>query len=155
MSGSTPRSETIHASCVVVREAGLLIRGPSGAGKSSLVREILFHGERTGRFCRLVSDDRTRLTARHGRLVASPVEPLSGCLEVRGVGIVRRSFEPAAVVRLVIDLSEDAIRYPEEQDGQVALCGVMVPRIRGRTGAISADIALAHLSGVCDTVVTL
>lgn len=147
--------ETIHASCVVVGEAGLLIRGPSGTGKSSLVREILFHAERTGRFCRLVSDDRTRLTARHGRLVASPVDPLSGCLEVRGIGIVRRSFEPAAVVRLVIDLSEDPERYPEDRDGQVDLCGVMVPRIRGRDGASSADIALARLSGVCDTVVTL
>lgn len=147
--------ETIHASCVVVGEAGLLIRGPSGTGKSSLVREILFHAERTGRFCRLVSDDRTRLTARHGRLVASPVDPLSGCLEVRGIGIVRRSFEPAAVVRLVVDLSEDPERYPEDGDGQVELCGVMVPRLRGQAGASSADIALARLSGVCDTVVTL
>ncbi|RDI62487.1 HPr kinase/phosphorylase [Microvirga subterranea] len=147
--------ETIHASCVVVGEAGLLIRGPSGAGKSSLVREILFRAGRTGRFCRLVSDDRTRLAAQHGRLVASPVEPLSGCLEVRGVGIVRSPFEPAAVVRLVIDLSEDPERYPGDRDGRVELCGVMVPRLCGRAGASSADIAIARLSGVCDTVVTL
>ena len=147
--------ETIHASCVVVGEAGLLIRGPSGAGKSSLVREILFRAGRTGRFCRLVSDDRTRLAAQHGRLVASPVEPLSGCLEVRGVGIVRLPFEPAAVVRLVLDLSEDPERYPGDRDGRVELCGVMVPRLCGRAGASSADIAIARLSGVCDTVVTL
>jgi serine kinase of HPr protein (carbohydrate metabolism regulator) len=145
----------IHASCVLVGEAGLLIRGESGTGKSSLVREILFHADRTGRFCRLVSDDRTRVTAHHGRLVAHPVEPLSGCLEIRGVGIVRQPFEPAAVIRLVIDLSEDVPRYPDDRDGQVDLCGVMVSRIRGRTGAMSADIALARLSGVCDTVVTL
>jgi HPr kinase/phosphorylase len=148
-------SRTIHACCVVVGEAGLLIRGPSGAGKSSLVREILLHAGHTGRFCRLVSDDRTRLKAQHGRLVASPVEPLSGCLEIRGIGIVRQAFEPAAVIRLVVDLSEDPPRLPGDEDGQVSLCGVMVPRIRGRTGAMSADIALACLSGVCDTVVTL
>jgi HPr kinase/phosphorylase len=59
------------------------------------------------------------------------------------------------VIRLVIDLSEDVPRYPDDRDGQVDLCGVMVSRIRGRTGAMSADIALARLSGVCDTVVTL
>jgi HPr kinase/phosphorylase len=148
-------SRTIHACCVVVGEAGLLIRGPSGAGKSSLVREILLHAGHTGRFCRLVSDDRTRLRAQHGRLVAYPVEPLSGCLEVRGIGIVRQAFERAAVIRLVVDLSEDPPRLPGDEDGQVGLCGVMVPRIRGRTGAMSADIALVCLSGVCDTVVTL
>ena len=32
---------TLHASCVVVGEAGILIRGPSGSGKSSLAREIV------------------------------------------------------------------------------------------------------------------
>lgn len=149
-------ASTIHACCVVVGEAGLLIRGPSGTGKSSLAREILFHAGRDGRFCRLVSDDRTRLLPRHGRLVAFPVEPLAGCIEMRGVGILRRPFEPAAVVRLVLDLSEDdPPRHPEEQDGRVELCGVMVPRLRARTGAFSADIALARLSGVYDTVMTL
>jgi len=147
---------TIHACCVVVGEDGLLIRGASGAGKSSLAREILFHAGRAGLFCRLVSDDRTRLRPQHGRLVASPVEPISGCIEVRGVGIVRQPFEPAAVIRLVVDLSEDdPPRHPEEQDGHVDLCGVMVPRLRVRTGAFSADIALARLSGVYDTVMTL
>ncbi|MCB5174962.1 HPr kinase/phosphorylase [Microvirga lenta] len=148
-------SETIHACCVVVGEAGLLIRGASGAGKSSFAREILFHGGRAGRFCRLVSDDRTRLEARHGRLLAFAVAPIAGCIEIRGVGIVRQSFEPAAVVRLVADLSDDPPRHPEEQDGQVRLCGVMVPRVHMRTRAFSTDIALARLSGVCDTVVTL
>ena len=92
---------------------------------------------------------------RHGRLVASPVLPLDGCIEVFGLGIVRQSFEPAAVIRLVVDLCEDLPRYPEEQDRHIALCGVMVPRIRMQAGAVSVDIAVACLSGVCDTVVTL
>jgi serine kinase of HPr protein (carbohydrate metabolism regulator) len=148
-------AETIHACCVVVGEAGLLIRGASGAGKSSLAREILFHGGRTGRFCRLVSDDRTKLRSQHGRLVASPAEPIAGCIEIRGLGIVRQPFEPAAVIRLVIDLSDDPPRHPDARDAQVEFCGVMVPRIHGRAGTPSADIALALLSGVCDTVVTL
>jgi serine kinase of HPr protein (carbohydrate metabolism regulator) len=109
----------------------------------------------TGRFGRLVSDDRTRLEAHHGRLLARPVEPLGGSIEVFGLGIVRRPFEAAAVVRLVLDLSDDPARYPEEQDRHVVLCGVMIPRIRMQAGAISADVALGCLSGVCDTIVTL
>jgi serine kinase of HPr protein (carbohydrate metabolism regulator) len=148
-------AQTIHGGCVLVGEAGLLIRGASGSGKSTLAREVVSLALRGGRFGRLVSDDRTRLEAHHGRLLARPVEPLRGSIEVFGLGIVRQPFEAAAVIRLVIDLSDDPARYPEEQDKHVALCGVMVPRIRMQAGAISADVALACLSGLCDTVVTL
>lgn len=148
------KAETIHAGCVLVGEAGLLIRGSSGSGKSTLGREVVALALRGGRFGRLVSDDRTRLEAHYGRLLARPVEPLGGHIEVFGLGIVRQPFEKAAVVRLVIDLCEDPARYPEE-DRQVVLCGVMVPRVRMQAGAISAGIALDCLSGVCDTVVTL
>ena len=93
--------ETIHAGCVLVGEAGLLIRGPSGSGKSTLAREVIARASETGRFGRLVSDDRTRIEGRHGRLLARPVDPLGGCIEIHGLGIVRQSFEAAAVVRLV------------------------------------------------------
>jgi HPr kinase/phosphorylase len=155
MSLSSGPFETIHASCVVVGEAGLLIRGASDAGKSSLARELLFHAAQSGRFSRLVSDDRTRVQSLHGRVVACPVAPLTGCIEVRGIGILRRPFEPAAVIRLIVDLSDEPERYPEELEAWVDLCGVMVPRLHMRTGAFSADIALGRLSGVCDTVVTL
>jgi len=148
-------AQTIHAGCVLIGEAGLLIRGASGSGKSTLAREVVSRALQMGRFGRLVSDDRTRIEARHGRLVAQPVEPLGGCIEVFGLGIVRQPHERAAVIRLLIDLCESLDRYPDEQDGQVALCGVMVPRIRMQAGAVSADIAVACLSGVCDTVVTL
>ncbi|MBA1155435.1 HPr kinase/phosphorylase [Microvirga mediterraneensis] len=147
--------ETIHAGCVLVGEAGLLIRGASGSGKSTLAREVVALALRAGRFGRLVSDARTRLEAHHGRLLARPVEPLGGRIEVFGLGIIRQPFEKAAVVRLVADLSDDPVRYPEEEDRQVELCGVMIPRIRMQAGASSADVALACLSGVCDTVVTL
>jgi len=148
-------AQTIHGGCVLVGEAGLLIRGASGSGKSTLAREVVSLALRGGRFGRLVSDDRTRLEAHHGRLLARPVEPLGGSIEVFGLGIVRQSFEPAAVIRLVVDLTDGPARYPAEEDRHVVLCGVMVPRIRMQAGAISADVALACLSGLCDTVVTL
>jgi serine kinase of HPr protein (carbohydrate metabolism regulator) len=148
-------SETVHASCVVVGEAGVLIRGSSGSGKSTLAREIVLHALQAGRFGCLVSDDRTHLAVQNGRLIGSPVEPLAGHLEIHGLGIIRQPFEPAAVIRLVIDLSENPPRYPDEEDGNIVLCGVMLPRIRMRAGASFASIALRQLSGVCDTVVTL
>ncbi|EIM29048.1 HPr kinase/phosphorylase [Microvirga lotononidis] len=149
------KRETIHAGCVLVGEAGLLIRGASGSGKSTLAREVVSLALRAGRFGRLVSDDRTLLEAHHGRLLARPVVPLGGRIEVFGLGIVRQPFESAAVVRLVADLSDAPARYPEEEDRRVEICGVMVPRIRMPAGASSPDVALACLSGVCDTVVTL
>lgn len=147
--------ETVHACCVVIGEAGLLIRGPSGSGKSTLAREVVSRAGQAGRFGRLVSDDRTRLETRHGRLLARPVEPLGGCIEICGLGIIRQPFESAAIVRLVIDLCASPPRYPEEEDSQVLLCGVTVPRVRMQAGAVSADLAVAALSCVCNTVVTL
>jgi HPr kinase/phosphorylase len=147
--------ETVHASCVVIGEAGILIRGRSGAGKSTLAREIVMHTIQAGRFGCLVSDDRTELRLWNGRLVGSPIEPLAGRLEVHGLGIIRQPFEPATVIRLVIDLSEDPPRFPDEQDCNVVLCGVVMPRIRMRAGASFASIPLSYLSGVCDTIETL
>ena len=148
-------ARTLHACCVLIGEAGLLIRGPSGSGKSTLARAVVSRACQTGGFGRLVSDDRTSLEPHHDRLLARPVEPLNGYIEVYGLGIVRQPFEPVAVVRLVIDLCSDLPRYPQEEDKHVVLCGVMLPRIRMQAGAISADVALACLSGLCDTVVTL
>lgn len=147
--------ETIHASCVVIGEAGVLIRGRSGSGKSTLAREMVLHALQSGRFGCLVSDDRTSLRAGNGRLVGSPVEPLAGHLEIHGLGITRQPYEPSAVIRLVIDLSEDPPRFPDTDDGNIVLCGVLVPRIRMRAGASFASIALGRLSGVCDMIVTL
>nr|WP_246728352.1 serine/threonine protein kinase [Microvirga terricola] len=132
-----------------------MIRGESGTGKSTLAREMLLHAGREGRFCRLVSDDRTRLAAHHGRLLASAVAPLAGCIEARGTGIVKLPFEETAVIRLVVDLCEDSSRYPGPEDATIILCGVVLPRILSRRGAVLTDLVLGRLSGVCDTVVTL
>lgn len=149
--------ETVHAGCVTVGEAGILIRGASGAGKSSLARELLLHACKRNLFAVLVSDDRTRLEARHGRLIARPVPDIAGHLEVRGVGIVHQAFEPSAVLRLVVDLSAgEPERCPEGDDRFVTLCGVVLPRLRARTGAPLADIVLGALTGKDDLpVVTL
>ena len=75
----------LHATCLVIGEAGVLLRGPSGAGKSTLARRLISTALRDGRYASLVGDDRVRLEAVAGRLVARPHPAIAGRLEVRGV----------------------------------------------------------------------
>ena len=57
------------------------------------------------------------IEAPNGRLVARPVAPIAGLIEVRGLGIVDAEHEPAAVVRLVVDLcAPTPVRCPMTAD---------------------------------------
>ncbi len=123
---------TLHASCVVVGEAGILIRGPSGSGKSSLAREIVLHGERLGRFARLVGDDRVRVENRNGRVLARAVAALAGKIEVRGMGLLTVPYEKSVILRWLVDLVEDPPRLPEPAERAATLCGVPLARIEAR-----------------------
>jgi hypothetical protein len=139
---------SLHASCVVVGEAGILIRGPSGAGKSALARRLVATARLAGRFARLVADDRVRVESRHGRLVARPVPAIAGLVEVRGHGIVAAAHEPGAVLRLVVDcLAAAPERFPGPESGTIVLEGVALARIAGLCGPDLADLALARLHG--------
>jgi HPr kinase/phosphorylase len=141
--------QTIHASCVVVGEAGVLIRGEAGAGKSTLARDLIHTTSQAGLFVCLVSDDRTRLTASHGRVIAEAVAPIAGRLEVRGVGIIAVPHEPSAVVRLVVDLSaKEPPRLPEPQDLAVLICSITLPRLQLPRGASSGTSLGASLAGL-------
>ena len=108
-------SPSIHASCVLVGPRAVLIRGPSGAGKSRLALRLIQAAERGEiPFARLVSDDRTLLTASHGRLLARPAPQLAGMIENRGSGIQRMAYEPVAAVGLVVDLGTAGERLPDQ-----------------------------------------
>ena len=133
-------SATVHASCVLVGEAGVLIRGPSGSGKSRLARELVATAGGRG-FASLVCDDRVRLERRSGRLVARAVAAIAGRIEIRGLGLMALAHEPAAVVRLVVDaLPQQAERLPQESEDSVEVCGVVLPRVAGPLEGLASAV---------------
>ena len=139
---STPGEVTLHATCVVLGEDGILIRGAPGAGKSSLALDLIGRATTGGRFARLVCDDRVRVSARSGRLVARAVPSIAGRIEIRGIGIVEVPHEPACILRLVVDLDGAPPRMPEPDAQCVDILGVRLPRLRVDAGTAGRVLGL-------------
>ena len=101
----------IHANCVALGSYAILLRGPSGSGKSNLSLRLVRAGGR------LVSDDRTDILARDGKLIASAPIQIARLCEVCGIGIVRGlAHQAAGDVRVLFDLVADPVeveRMPE------------------------------------------
>jgi serine kinase of HPr protein (carbohydrate metabolism regulator) len=111
----------IHASCVLLGnagkffgappDAGILILGESGKGKSDLALRLIERG------AQLVADDRTELFPENGVLMARAPAPLTGLIEVRGVGIVAQPFAAKARIALAVELIEPGYvpRMPQKE----------------------------------------
>lgn len=133
-SRTLPAEWKIHATAVVIGEAGVLIRGTSGAGKSALALALMASGSPL-RSVWLVADDRVCLSVVHGRLIARPHPAIAGLIEQRGEGLIPSSFESAAVVRCAVDLCplrrrrDIPPRSPGDDDRSVTLGGVALPRL--------------------------
>ena len=97
----------IHATCVAVGKAGVLLLGPSGAGKSDLALRLIDEG------AMLVADDRVLLSVRKGILYAAAPDSIRGLIEIRGLGIVAMPVKNAAPVRLVVRLGREGARLPQ------------------------------------------
>jgi len=137
---------TIHASAVLVGARAVLIRGPAGSGKSRLALTLIQAGARALPFTRLIGDDRVHLEAAHGRLVVRPADALAGLIEVRGLGIRRIPFEPAAVVGLVVDLAAaDSERLPGRESAVTEVAGVALPRLAVAPGVDPYPLVFAAL----------
>lgn len=144
---ATVLTTTVHASAVLAGARAVLIRGPAGAGKSRLALGVIGAAQ-CGLipFARLVADDRIELAACHGRLLARPPPALAGLIEVRGLGIRRLAHEPVAVIGLVVDLaSPDAERLPGEAGREVAVDGIILPRLAIEPGSDPMPAVLARL----------
>lgn len=122
----------LHASCVCVKDKGILLIGASGTGKSDLALRLIDRG------AMLVADDYVNLSRKDDVLLASPPDRLTGKIEVRGVGICTLPFMPAAQIHLYVDLAATPDRFPNPAFKDIA--GVMIPRI-----ALSALEASAPL----------
>ena len=137
-------SDFIHATALIIGERAVLIRGASGTGKTELAWALLSLAGQCGQFGRLVGDDRVKLEPRNGRLVVSPHPEIAGKMEQRGVGILETSFEPGAIVGLVVDLTgckPEAERLPLDTETTIILHGISVSRLAISAGQAAIDRA--------------
>ena len=104
-------SQLLHATCVSVEGAGLLLLGDSGSGKSDLALRLIDSG------AMLVSDDQVELRLEHGQVVASPPERIAGLIEARGAGLLRLPYAENVPVKLAVRLTsrEEVERLPEAE----------------------------------------
>ena len=129
-------AETVHASTVALDGRAVLITGPSGSGKSDLALRLLDRG------LTLVSDDQTIVRKDGDRLIASAPPTIAGKLEIRGIGIVEMERLDNVPVALLVELTSDIQRLPDDNRERPIL-GVKLPLISIDAMAASAPSKVA------------
>jgi serine kinase of HPr protein (carbohydrate metabolism regulator) len=132
--GADQTGTYVHATVVVVGEAGVLIRGASGSGKSALALALLAAAEQRGLFARLVGDDRVSLLPTGDRLLARAHPAIAGLIEERGTGLLPVPYETAAIIRCVVDLAGESTtgqtaRLPEVEQKTALVDSIRLPRL--------------------------
>ena len=138
MSGSRLSSENLHASTVALDGRAVVIVGPSGSGKSDLALRLLDRG-----FV-LVSDDRTIVRKAGDKVIAAAPDTIRGKLEIRGVGIVDMPSVDDMPVALLVELTSDITRLPD--DSRVRnIMGIGIPLISvdAMTASAPSKVAVA------------
>jgi serine kinase of HPr protein (carbohydrate metabolism regulator) len=131
-------AETVHASTVALDGRAVLISGPSGSGKSDLTLRLLDRG-----FI-LISDDQTIVRKDGDQLLASAPPNIAGKLEIRGIGIVDMEMIDDVPVALLVELTSDIQRLPDDSRERPIL-GVPLPLISidAMTASAPSKVALA------------
>jgi serine kinase of HPr protein (carbohydrate metabolism regulator) len=146
MTGAALAGETsLHATAVIHGESGVLILGPSGSGKSALALAIMARASTTGAFSALIGDDRIFVSEAHGRLIARGAANMAGVIERRTAGLIKVRHEPAAVLRLAVELCERGRRWPRmpDDDDGLIVGEVTLPRLALDSELSVCDQALA------------
>jgi serine kinase of HPr protein (carbohydrate metabolism regulator) len=139
----------MHATAVVIGEAGILIRGASGSGKSALALSLLALARERGASARLVGDDWIELEAVAGRLIARGKPAMAGRIEHRGAGVGLALSEPAAVLRLIVDLIQGpAPRMPEASIAEIA--GINLPGLVFDASSAASERARSIMARLID-----
>jgi len=115
-------SVNIHACCIAIGDAGVLLRGPSGSGKSDLALRMIDGG------ADLVADDRVDLRREGDSLIACSPKALAGLIEATGLGPLTVPYREKASIVMIADLvpRETVERLPEAS--RESLLGVSLPR---------------------------
>lgn len=131
-------AESLHATTVAMGGRAVLISGPSGSGKSDLALRLLDRG------FKLVSDDQTLVRRDGERLIASPPPNIAGKIEVRGIGIVDVQNVSDVAVALLVELTSDIQRLPDDARERPIL-GISLPivSVDAMTASAAAKIVLA------------
>jgi len=131
--------ERIHATCVVIKGQGVLLRGAPGSGKSDLALRLIDEG------AGLVADDYTELAVIDSQLCATAPQTIQGLLEVRGIGIVRMGCVPRVPILAIFDLLplSDIERLPSPH--METFEGVDIPRycLHGLDASAPAKVRIA------------
>ena len=136
--GAHLSSETLHASTVASEGRAVVITGHSGSGKSDLALRLLDRG-----FV-LVSDDQTIVKRQGDRLIASCPQTIAGKLEIRGVGVVDMDYETEVPVALLVELTSEVQRLPDDSRERPIL-GLPIPlvSIDALTASAASKVAVA------------
>jgi serine kinase of HPr protein (carbohydrate metabolism regulator) len=138
VSGPRLSSENLHASTVALDGRAVLISGLSGSGKSDLALRLIDRG------FTLVSDDRTILRKEGNKLIASAPETIKGKLEIRGVGIVEMDQAQDLPVALIVELTSEIERLPDDNRQRLILgLGIPVINVDAATASAATKVTLA------------
>lgn len=131
----------VHASCIAIEKAAILLWGPSGCGKSDLALRLIERG------AVLVADDYTELVEKDGEILAFCPKSIQGKMEVRGVGILDFPSIQGIPVKVVIDLSpeKEISRLPVEKIEPPPEIPNTVPCFRLRAFEASAPFKIKKL----------
>ncbi|OHC73308.1 MAG: hypothetical protein A3G18_12180 [Rhodospirillales bacterium RIFCSPLOWO2_12_FULL_58_28] len=139
----------VHATCVEVGGAGVLLRGVPGSGKSDLALRLIGGG------ARLVADDYTEIKKRDGCLAASAPEAIAGMMEVRGIGLIRLECAVECTLRLVVDLVPAAgvERLPDPETCEYL--GISLPLFRFSAFEESTVVKIRLAAGIAGGTIKL
>jgi HPr kinase/phosphorylase len=136
----------VHATAVAIGGRAVLLRGPSGSGKSDLALRLIDAG------ARLVSDDYSKLQREDDTIVVRAPKPISGLIEVRGVGILKIEALAPAPLALIVDLvaPQHVERLPEPCSETIFGLAIPVVAIAPFEASAAAKLRFALAAGFGD-----